>query len=180
MFFVISWEVKWSESHSVVSDSLRPHGLYRFSRPESWSGSPFPSPSEKWREELFGGIPFWLARIAGAGPTLIVEELSSWLIWQRICLQCRTPGFDPRGRKISSRRERLPIPEFLPGECHERLESRGSQRVGHYWATSTFTSIEWWAFLKRRLLGVSSGPCPIFPIDCAYDMQLSSQWRYSP
>ena len=30
-----------SESHSVVSDSLRPHGLYKsmeFSRPEYWSG----------------------------------------------------------------------------------------------------------------------------------------------
>ena len=37
-----------SESHSVVSDSLWPHGLYmqsmEFSRPESWSGEPFPSP----------------------------------------------------------------------------------------------------------------------------------------
>ena len=35
------------ESCSVVSNSLQPHGLYfpsmEFSRPESWSGQPFPS-----------------------------------------------------------------------------------------------------------------------------------------
>ena len=40
---------KWSESEScsVVSNSLWPHGLYtsmEFSRPEYWSGKPFPSP----------------------------------------------------------------------------------------------------------------------------------------
>ena len=42
-----------SVSHFVVSDSLRPHGLYvacqaplsmGFSRQEDWSGFPFPSP----------------------------------------------------------------------------------------------------------------------------------------
>ena len=34
-----------SESHSVVSDSLRPHIQFMgFSRPEYWSGEPFPSP----------------------------------------------------------------------------------------------------------------------------------------
>ena len=36
------------ESHSVVSDSLRPHGLivHGFSRPEHWNGQPFPSPGD--------------------------------------------------------------------------------------------------------------------------------------
>ena len=34
-----------SDSRSVVSDSLRPYGLsMEFSRPEYWSGLPFPSP----------------------------------------------------------------------------------------------------------------------------------------
>ena len=34
-----------SESCSVMSDFLRPHGLsMEFSRPEYWSGLPFPSP----------------------------------------------------------------------------------------------------------------------------------------
>ena len=37
-----------SESHSVMSDSLQPHGLktMEFSRPEYWSGYPFPSPGD--------------------------------------------------------------------------------------------------------------------------------------
>ena len=40
------------ESRSLVSDSLRPHGLYwtiqsmEFSRLEYWSGLPFPSPGD--------------------------------------------------------------------------------------------------------------------------------------
>ena len=38
------------EGHSVVSDSLQPHGLYiqsmEFSRPEYWSGLPFPLPGD--------------------------------------------------------------------------------------------------------------------------------------
>ena len=37
VFKHMKWsEVKWSESHSVVSDSLQPH--VEFSRPEYWSG----------------------------------------------------------------------------------------------------------------------------------------------
>ena len=37
-----------SESRSVVSDSLRPHGIQsmEFSRQEHWSGQPFPSPGD--------------------------------------------------------------------------------------------------------------------------------------
>ena len=34
-----------TKSHSVMSNSLQPHGLYvEFSRPEYWSGKLFPSP----------------------------------------------------------------------------------------------------------------------------------------
>ena len=37
-----------SENHSVVSNSLQPHGLYfmEFSRTEYWSGQTFPSPGD--------------------------------------------------------------------------------------------------------------------------------------
>ena len=35
-----------SESHSVVSHSLQPHEPMEFSRPEYWSGWPFPSPGD--------------------------------------------------------------------------------------------------------------------------------------
>ena len=39
-----------------------------------------------------------------------------WLRWQRICLQCRRPGFNPWLGKIPWRREWQPTPVFLPGE----------------------------------------------------------------
>ena len=61
---------------------------------------------------------------------------------QRICLQCRKPGFDPWVRKILWRREWQPTPVFLPGEISwteepGELQSVGSQRVRHDWATNT-------------------------------------------
>ena len=46
------------------------------------------------------------------------EGLSWWLRWWGICLQCKRPGFDPWVRKNPWRMEWLPIPAFLPGECH--------------------------------------------------------------
>ena len=45
--------------------------------------------------------------------------LPLWLSWQRICLQCGRPGFNPWVGKIPLRRESLPIPVFWPGEFHE-------------------------------------------------------------
>ena len=45
-------------------------------------------------------------------------SLSRWLSWQRICMQCRRPGFDPWVGKIPWKTERLPTPEFWPGEFH--------------------------------------------------------------
>ena len=45
IFTIIKQQV--SESLSVMSNSLRPHGLsMEFSRPEYWSGQPFPSPGD--------------------------------------------------------------------------------------------------------------------------------------
>ena len=55
MFAYVLSERKWKWSHSVLSDSLRPHGLtvahhalpsMGFSRQEYWSGLPFPSPED--------------------------------------------------------------------------------------------------------------------------------------
>ena len=44
--------------------------------------------------------------------------LPLWLSWERICLQCGRPGFDPWVGKIPWRRERLPTPVLWPGEFH--------------------------------------------------------------
>ena len=46
-----TWSIETERaSHSVMLDSLRPHGLYspwnELSRPEYWSGQPFPSPGD--------------------------------------------------------------------------------------------------------------------------------------
>ena len=45
-------------------------------------------------------------------------------------------GYDPWVGKILQRRERLPIPVFLPEEFHG--ESMALQRVRHDWVTFTF------------------------------------------
>ena len=47
-----------------------------------------------------------------------VLELLLWLSWERICLQCERPGFNPWVEKIPWRRERLPTPVFWPREFH--------------------------------------------------------------
>ena len=50
---------------------------------------------------------------------------SWWLRWQRICLQCRGPGFDPWVVKIPWKREWLPTQVFLPGEFHGQRSLEG-------------------------------------------------------
>ena len=70
------------------------------------------------------------------------------LPWQfnllRIPLQCERPGFDPWGGKISWRSAWQPTLVFLPGESPWTeepggLQSMGSQRVRHDWATKHST-----------------------------------------
>ena len=41
-----------------------------------------------------------------------------WPKWLKISLQCGRPGFHPWGGKIPWGNERLPTPEFWPGEFH--------------------------------------------------------------
>jgi len=61
---------------------------------------------------------------------------SLWLRWQRICLQCRRPGFNHWVGKILWSRTWQPTPVLLPGESPWTEEPGGpqsimSQRVGH-------------------------------------------------
>ena len=57
------------------------------------------------------------------------------LRWQRICLQCRRPRFDPWVGKLSWRRESQPTSVFQPGEFH------GQRRLAVYspWVESDMT-----------------------------------------
>ena len=71
-----------------------------------------------------------------------------WLRWERICLQCGTPGFDPWVGKIPWRKAQWPTPVFLPGESPWTgepggLHSMGLQRVGHDWTTNHTALIIW-------------------------------------
>ena len=68
-----------------------------------------------------------------------------WLRWQRICLQCRRPEFDPWVEKIPWRMKWLLMPVFLLGEFHGQRSLAGYSprgcRVWHDWANFPFTSV---------------------------------------
>ena len=51
-------------------------------------------------------------------PYICIPGLPWWLRQQKICLQCKRPGFNPWIRKIPWRREWQPTPVLLPGESH--------------------------------------------------------------
>ena len=61
----------------------------------------------------------------GIGYPLQYSWLPLWFRWQRICLQCRRPGFDPWVGKIPWRRERLATPVFWPAEFHGQYSPWG-------------------------------------------------------
>ena len=75
-----------------------------------------------------------------------------WLRWERICLQCRRPGFDPWLEKIPWRRKWEPSSQNTGSgnssildwripwtEETGKLQSMELQRVWHNWQTNTFT-----------------------------------------
>ena len=50
---------------------------------------------------------------------VLIFTSNKWkLCWQRICLKCRRPGFNPWVRKTPWRRAWPPTPAFLPGDSH--------------------------------------------------------------
>ena len=64
------------------------------------------------------------------------DELPWWLRWQRICLQCRRPGFDSWVRKIPWRRKWLPTPV----SCLENPMDRGAWRAAVHRVTGSGTT----------------------------------------
>ena len=86
--------------------------------------------------------------------------------WLLICLQCGRPRFNPWVRKISWRRKWQPTPVFLSGkipwtEDPGRLQSMGSQRVRHDWASSLSLSLGLpkCLFQKRQSCSTTNVPC---------------------
>ena len=95
---------------------------------------PKPRMSVPWWHDLSGEYSVTLQ--IPVGPTEDGKECKNhspcclhglpWgLRWQRICLQCRRPGFSPCTGKIPWRREWLPTPVFLPGESHGQRSLAG-------------------------------------------------------
>ena len=76
-----------------------------FSRQESWSGLPFPSP-----------VDLTLADVSDS---------------KSICLECRSLGFNPWVRKIPWRRKWQPTPVLLPGKFHGWRSPMGCSPWGH-------------------------------------------------
>ena len=140
--------MKWSESCSVLSDSLPPHGLYSL-----WNS---PVCSLSLLQEIFptqGSNPSLphcrriLYQIGHKGsPFIPIMNLIAyysilfpwWLRGQSVCLQWGRSGYDPWVRKIPWRRKWQPTPVLLPGiilwtEKPGGLPSREWQRVPLAW-----------------------------------------------
>ena len=81
-------------------------------------------------------------------------SFSRWLIWQRICLQCRSPGFSPWVRKIPWRKEWQPTPAFLLGESHRQRSLTGYRAQTH---KESDTTEQWTLSSKDTLIRTSSG-----------------------
>ena len=145
-----------SESCSVMSESLRPHGLCS---PWNSLGQNTGVGSLSLLQRIFpiqGSNPalphcrqtlYQLSHIISykflLDPMCPCSPISShfrglfsrhlglpwWLRWWRIHLQCRRPGFSPWDGKIPWRREWQPTPVFLPGESHGlKIQFMGLQR----------------------------------------------------
>ena len=90
----------------------------------------------------------------------IIYSYPLWLSWQRICLQCGRPGFDPRVGRIPWRRERLPMDyRILQYSGLENSMDCIVRGVGHDWAT--FIS-----FHFNLLLPLSPNPQAVTYLTC--------------
>ena len=103
-------------------------------------------------------FPRWHQPEGTNGIPFIVIKLRWWLRQWRICLQYKTPGFDSWVGKIPWRRKCLPMPVFLPGECHGQRSLEGyhpwSGKDSDTTGTNTHTSSNhlWFASFCPYLL----------------------------
>ena len=84
------------------------------------------------------------------------------LRWQRVCLRCRRPGFDPWVGKIPWRRAWQSTSFFLPAEP-PWTEKPGD---GHNWATNTHTHIHIQTYPPVLSVSYDSCSCEILWTNC--------------
>ena len=129
---------------SVVSDSLRFYRLWLIRLLCPWNSH---GRILEWVAITFSGdLPNW--GMQPESPAFQADSVPSEPPWkpqlnsvydklsqQRICLQCRRPGFTPWVRKILWKRKWQTTPVFLPGKSHGHRSlagySPGEARVWH-------------------------------------------------
>ena len=113
----------------------------KFSRPEFWSGFPFPSPG--------GDLPN--PGIEPRSPTLpaiffflpdkpqgkLTRDFPGGSGGKSVCLQCQRPGFNPWVGKIPWRRKRRPAPVLLSWKSHGQSSLVGYSPWGHKESNTT-------------------------------------------
>ena len=153
---------KWKWSHSVVSNSFRPHRLQPTRLLHPWD-SPGKSTGMGCHcllantnsenelvldlkldsiHELYKTLNIedaCVCRGRKAYEMLCWEQIQWWIRWCRVRLQCGRPRFDAWVRMIPWRREWLPTPVFLPGESHGQRNLVGYSPWGH----KESDTIEW-------------------------------------
>ena len=82
-----------------------------------------------------------------------------WLRWQRICLQCRRPRFDPWVSKIPWRTPWEPTPVLLPGEFHRQRSLTGYSPWGS--KESDMTEVNNTFTFHFHMISVSGRSAPI-------------------
>ena len=100
-----------------------------------------------------------------------------------MCLQSGRPELDPWVRKIPWRRERQPLPVFLPGKCHGQKSLLGYNPWGHkesdtierltlslcytiLWSTVSLSSYMFKKLKMQLLFGLLFDQCQTPPVDC--------------
>ena len=89
--------------------------------------------------EKNGDADWFLSEIQNILCFILRLGLPLWLSWERICLQCGRPGFNPWVGKIPWRRETLPTSVFWPIEFHGLYSPRGQKESDK---TLTFTDLK--------------------------------------
>ena len=128
----LAWKIPWEEpgrlqsmgSLRVRHDWVTSLSLFTFMHRRRKCYFMFlPGESQGWGSlvgcRLWGGTESdTTERLSSSSSALSDWKLPWWLRWQRTCLQCGRPRFDPWVGKITWRRKWQPTPVSLPGEFH--------------------------------------------------------------